>query len=188
MCALQSIVSRILFRRSGCAETPGPPAAHDDHAGRVFNADRLEQIWLTGIYKHPANESELTPGGSEEFIENAHVEQAAWPAPPTSTIARADAWSGASARISNGDERQRIPSASFCAIRSPVLARAEAAPQGDSPPCEGVKPSPQGCIRALRPDSETHAPDAGRRMGLEAVEQQISVPNQSLQHFHRTGL
>jgi putative transposase len=58
LCALQKIASSILRKRRGSGKTPGPPV-HDDHVGRVFHADKLDQIWLTDISEHPTLEGKL---------------------------------------------------------------------------------------------------------------------------------
>jgi putative transposase len=58
LCALQKIASSILRKRRGSGKTPGPPV-HDDHVGRIFKADRLDQIWLTDISEHPTGEGKL---------------------------------------------------------------------------------------------------------------------------------
>jgi putative transposase len=58
LCALQKIASSILRKRRGSGKTPGPPV-HDDHVGRVFQADQLDQIWLTDISEHPTGEGKL---------------------------------------------------------------------------------------------------------------------------------
>jgi hypothetical protein len=49
LCALQKIASSILRKRRGSGKTPGPPV-HDDHVGRVFHAEKLDQIWLTATF------------------------------------------------------------------------------------------------------------------------------------------
>ena len=58
LCALQKIASSILRKRRGSGKTPGPPV-HDDHVGRIFHADKLDQIWLTDISEHPTGEGKL---------------------------------------------------------------------------------------------------------------------------------
>jgi putative transposase len=58
LCALQKIASSILRKRRGSGKTPGPPV-NDDHVGRVFHADQLDQIWLTDISEHPTGEGKL---------------------------------------------------------------------------------------------------------------------------------
>ena len=58
LCALQKIASSILRKRRGSGKTPGPPV-HDDHVGRVFHAEKLDQIWLTDISEHPTAEGKL---------------------------------------------------------------------------------------------------------------------------------
>jgi putative transposase len=58
LCALQKIASSILRKRRGSGKTPGPPV-HDDHVGRIFHADRLDEIWLTDISEHPTAEGKL---------------------------------------------------------------------------------------------------------------------------------
>jgi putative transposase len=58
LCALQKITSSILRKRRGSGKTPGPPV-HDDHVGRIFKAERLDQIWLTDISEHPTAEGKL---------------------------------------------------------------------------------------------------------------------------------
>jgi len=58
LCALAKIASSIAKKRRGSGKTPGPPV-HDDHVGRIFHAERLDQIWLTNISEHPTAEGKL---------------------------------------------------------------------------------------------------------------------------------
>ena len=58
LCSLQKVASSILRKRRGSGKTPGPPV-HDDHVGRIFHADKLDQIWLTDISEHPTLEGKL---------------------------------------------------------------------------------------------------------------------------------
>ena len=58
LCSLQKVASSILRKRRSSGKTPGPPV-HDDHVNRIFQAERLDQIWLTDISEHPTSEGKL---------------------------------------------------------------------------------------------------------------------------------
>ncbi len=59
LCALQQVLSStIRRRRRGSGKTPGP-AVHDDHVNRIFQAEGLDEIWLTDISEHPTAEGKL---------------------------------------------------------------------------------------------------------------------------------
>jgi putative transposase len=45
-------------RRKQKGKRPGPPV-HDDLVGRVFTADRPDQVWFTDITEHPTREGKL---------------------------------------------------------------------------------------------------------------------------------
>lgn len=57
LCSQQKLWSLHAAKR-GLNRKPGPPV-HDDLVRRVFNAERVNQLWLTDISEHPTGEGKL---------------------------------------------------------------------------------------------------------------------------------